>query len=312
MGTPDFAVPSLEILLKNSYNVVAVITAPDKPAGRGLQLQQSAVKKAALELNIPILQPVNLKDENFLEALSQYKANLQIVVAFRMLPNVVWQMPAQGTFNLHASLLPQYRGAAPINWAIMNGEKQSGVSTFFLQQEIDTGKIIHRAVCDIGDHETAGMLHDKLMQTGADLVLRTVEDIFNGSIMAQDQSSYFPENGVLKAAPKIHKLDCKIDWSQSAVDCVNKVRGLYPFPAAFAEFTDDEARISVKLFSCEARHEQHDEPKGKLISDGKTYIKVSVKDGYVFIHRLQLAGKKPLNTKEFLRGYQFTGDWRSI
>ncbi|MBL0049455.1 MAG: methionyl-tRNA formyltransferase [Bacteroidetes bacterium] len=312
MGTPDFAVPSLEILIKNKYNVVGVVTAPDKPAGRGLQIQTSAVKKFAVENNLHILQPEKLKSETFIQELKSLNANLQIVVAFRMLPEMVWQMPELGTFNLHGSLLPQYRGAAPINWAVMNGEKETGVTTFFLQHEIDTGKIIHSAKCPINAEDTAGSIHDKLMFIGADLVLKTVEDIVSGEykVIAQDQL-LVAENG-LKIAPKIHKADCKINWDNSCENIVNKVRGLNPFPTAFAEFKHDSETLLFKIFETKKEQTAHEIPFGQLVSDNKSFLKVAVRDGFVQISSLQLAGKKRMSVSDFLRGYQFSGTWIAV
>lgn len=311
MGTPDFAVPSLDILIKNKYTVVGVITVPDKPAGRGLQLQQSAVKKYAVEHNLPLLQPEKLKDENFIASLKALNANLQIVVAFRMLPEVVWQMPELGTFNLHGSLLPQYRGAAPINWAVMNGEKETGVSTFFLQHEIDTGKIIHASKCPILEEDTAGTIHDKLMYIGADLVLKTVDDIVNGTTNSVDQNEFISQDIKLKAAPKIQKHDCKINWNTSCEIITNKVRGLNPFPTAFAEFTNDELTISMKLFECKKEVQIHHYIPGTLLTDNKSYLKIAATDGFVHLVKLQLAGKKSMPVPDFLRGFQFSGSWKS-
>jgi methionyl-tRNA formyltransferase len=312
MGTPDFAVPSLSILLQNGYKVVAVVTVPDKPAGRGLQMQESAVKKFALTHQLPLLQPSNLKDASFLESLKGFQANLQIVVAFRMLPQVVWEMPSLGTFNLHGSLLPQYRGAAPINWAVMNGEKESGVTTFFLQQQIDTGKIIHAAKCSIEPDDTAGNLHDKLMHLGAELVLKTVKDIVNNSYTLIEQEQLFATAQELKPAPKIRKEDCKIDWNKSCQSIKNKVRGLCPFPAAFAEFTDGAVPHTVKLFEVKTEPVQHAFSCGDIQTDNKTFLKVAVQDGFVHLLQLQLAGKKRLTVAEFLRGFQFSDKHKFI
>jgi methionyl-tRNA formyltransferase len=311
MGTPDFAVPSLDILIKNNFNVVGVITVPDKPAGRGLQLQQSAVKKYAVEHQLPLLQPEKLKEESFLQDLKALNANLQIVVAFRMLPQVVWQMPNYGTFNLHGSLLPQYRGAAPINWAVMNGEKETGVTTFFLQHEIDTGKIIHSAKCPITEQDTAGSIHDKLMHIGADLVLKTVNDIVAENIEAIEQNQLIANASELKSAPKIQKQDCKINWNNSSEHIVNKVRGLYPFPTAYAEFTNGSERISIKIFESKKEVSPAANSSGELISDNKSYLKVAVQDGFVHLLKIQLAGKKSMNIADFLRGFQFSGSWKA-
>ncbi len=311
MGTPEFAVPSLAILLENNFNVVAVVTVPDKPAGRGLQLHESAVKKFAIAHQLPLLQPVKLKDEQFISALASYKANLQIVVAFRMLPQIVWQMPELGTFNLHGSLLPQYRGAAPINWAIMNGEKETGVTTFFLKHEIDTGNILHSAKCPINPEDNAGSIHDKLMLLGADLVLKTVVDIMNQNVHPLPQEQLMATATNLAIAPKILKQDCKIDWNLTCQSIFNKVRGLSPFPTAFADFTDGTTIISMKIFETTVEVCAHQEQVGKLISDNKNFLKIAVSDGYVHLTNLQLAGKRRMNTMDFLRGFQFSGSWKS-
>ncbi|MBK9798353.1 MAG: methionyl-tRNA formyltransferase [Bacteroidetes bacterium] len=311
MGTPEFAVPSLEILLENGYTVVGVITAPDKPAGRGLQMQQSAIKQCALKHQLPVLQPQNLKDPIFITELENLHANLQIVVAFRMLPERVWNMPVLGTFNLHGSLLPQYRGAAPINWAVMNGEKETGVTTFFLQHEIDTGKIIHSAVCPIEEQDTAGSVHDKLMQLGANLVLKTTNDICSEHIEAVEQMQLIEDNTSLKSAPKIHKTDCRIQWNLSVQSVVNKIRGLSPFPTAFAEFTNGSESISIKIFEAKAELVQHNYAPGNMLSDSKTYIKVACVDGFVHLLRIQLAGKKQMSVGDFLRGFQISGGWNA-
>ena len=309
MGTPDFAVPSLEILLKNNYTVVGVITAPDKPAGRGLQLHESPIKKFALEHNLFLMQPSNLKDENFLQQLTSLNANLQIVVAFRMLPQVVWQMPSLGTFNLHGSLLPQYRGAAPINWAVINGETETGVTTFFLQHEIDTGKIIHQATCSIHENETAGNIHDKLMLIGADLVLKTVNDIAGESIVAVEQNQITTKQA-LRTAPKISKQDCSIDWKNNCAAIYNKMRGLNPFPTAWAEFANaNNETISVKLFECKKEIIAHTLIAGTIVTDNKLFLKIACNDGFIEIVKLQLAGKKSMSTLEFLRGFQFKTEW---
>lgn len=310
MGTPEFAVPSLDILLKNGYNIVGVITVPDKPAGRGQKVQESAIKQYALDKGLQVLQPEKLKAENFLNQLKELKAELQIVVAFRMLPEVVWKMPALGTFNLHSSLLPQYRGAAPINWAVINGEKESGVSTFFLQHEIDTGKIIFREKVSIGDNETAGELHDRLMNIGAGLVLKTVQTIESGNVEQADQSSFVKTGEVLKSAPKIFKETCKIDWTRSIDDIHNLIRGLSPYPAAFTEFTTADGKtFSVKIFKSEKESATHSHPSGKIITDSKHFIKIAVTKGFINILELQLAGKKRMGVEEFLRGFPLNDMW---
>jgi len=310
MGTPDFAVESLKLLLQNNYNVVGVITMPDKPAGRGLQFQQSAVKKFALEKGLNILQPEKLKDENFLEQLDKLKADLQIVVAFRMLPEAVWKMPRLGTINLHGSLLPHYRGAAPINWAIINGERETGVSTFFLQQEIDTGKIIFQERTPIAENETAGEIHDKLMNIGAQLVVKTVQAIETGNYPQLEQSQLIDLNEAIKPAPKIFKPDCRIDWSKTADQIHNLIRGLSPYPAAFTDFVSPEGKIfQVKIFRSRKELSAHNFSTAGIITDSKDYVKIAVKNGYIFIQELQIAGKKRMAVNEFLRGFQIKEGW---
>lgn len=313
MGTPEFAVESLDILVKNNYNIVAVITVPDKPAGRGQELNQSAVKKYALKNGLTILQPEKLKDENFLNQLRELKADLQIVVAFRMLPEVVWQMPRLGTINLHGSLLPQYRGAAPINRAIINGEKETGVSTFFLQQEIDTGKIIFREKTPIGENETAGEIHDRLMIIGANLILKTVKAIEENNYPQIDQAELIAKGEQEKHAPKIFKEDCKIDWNKNVRDIHNFIRGLSPYPAAFSTLVSPEGKIySVKLFKSEIERTEHTYVTGSILTDKKSYLKIAVKNGFILVKELQLAGKKKMATTEFLRGFPMNNDWKSI
>ncbi len=311
MGTPEFAVESLKLLLQNNYDIAAVITVPDKPAGRGQQMQQSAVKKYAQEMGLKILQPEKLKDENFLEQLNELKADLQIVVAFRMLPEVVWKMPRLGTINLHGSLLPQYRGAAPINWAIMNGEKETGVSTFFLQQEIDTGKIIFQEKTQITENETAGDIHDRLMQIGSLLVLKTVQAIEKDNYPQIDQSQLSTVNAHINSAPKIFKSDCRIDWSRTIDEIHNQIRGLSPYPSAFTDLVSPEGKIiTVKVFRSRKENDIHHWPEGSVITDSKNYIKISAKEGYIYIEELQAAGKKKMAVCEFLRGFQLKNDWK--
>ena len=311
MGTPEFAVASLEQLLKNNYDIAGVVTVPDKPAGRGQQLQQSAVKKFAIEKGLTILQPEKLKDENFLNQLRELKADLQIVVAFRMLPEIVWNMPPLGTINLHGSLLPQYRGAAPINWAVINGEKETGVSTFFLQQEIDTGKIIFQESVPIAENETTGEIHDNLMNIGAQLVLKTVKAIEKGSYPQIDQQQLIGESDKIKSAPKIFKADCRIDWNRSLDEIHNQIRGLSPYPAAFTDFISSEGKlIPVKIFITKKEYVLHNFPAGSIITDSKTYIKIAVKNGYIILNELQVAGKKRMAVSEFLRGFQLKNDWK--
>ena len=305
MGTPDFAVESLKILVENGFNVVGVITAPDKPAGRGQKLRKSPVKVYAESAGLKVLQPTNLKDPAFLHDLKALEAHLQIIVAFRMLPEVVWNMPPLGTFNLHASLLPQYRGAAPINWAVINGEKETGVTTFFLQHEIDTGNIILQKKISIGPDDNAGVVHDQLMVTGAELVLKTVEQIVAGEVKTIPQEK-LADNEVLKPAPKIFKNDCKIDWSQTAQTIHNKIRGLSPYPAAWSELQlVDGKKIPFKVFEAEMAVCKDGGP-GSVSSDGKSFIEVVTGEGCIRIKRIQLAGKKQLAVQDFLRGFDIT------
>lgn len=296
MGTPEFAVESLDILVKNGYDIAAVVTAPDKPAGRGQKLNMSAVKKYALEQNLPVLQPVKLKNEDFIRALKDTHANLFIVVAFRMLPEIVWNMPELGTFNLHASLLPQYRGAAPINWAIINGETKTGVTTFFLQHEIDTGDILMSESVDILPEDNVADLHDKLMHLGAGVTLKTVQAIENNSVHPQPQP-----NKEIKHAPKIFKEDCQLDFNDSVENIHNKVRGLSPFPAAFTHL-DEKV---LKIYRTEVQKIHGDYPNGTFDTDSKTYLRVKCEDGWLNILELQLEGKKRMHISDFLKGYRF-------
>lgn len=293
MGTPEFAVPSLQILVENKFNVVAVITAPDKPQGRGQKLVASAVKECALKYNIPVLQPTNLKSAAFIEELKSYHANLQVVVAFRMLPEAVWSMPALGTFNLHASLLPQYRGAAPINWAIINGEKETGVTTFFLKHEIDTGGIIFQEREAITDADDAGSLYERLMTKGGQLVLKTVKAIEAGSYPNSPQ----PESGALKHAPKIFKETCEINWKLTSSQLRNFVRGLSPYPAAWTTINDR----NFKIFRVSEKSGAPSEP-GSLKTDNSTYLYVATADGWISIEELQAEGKKRMSIGDYLKG----------
>lgn len=297
LGTPDFAAASLKKLVENKVNVVAVITAPDKPKGRGKKLGMSAVKEYALEADLPILQPTNLKSPDFIEELRSYQADLQIVVAFRMLPVAVWDMPPLGTFNLHASLLPQYRGAAPINWAIMNGETETGVTTFFLKHEIDTGEIIYQEKEPILSEDNIGTLYIRLMNKGADLVLKTVEAIATGNYPQTPQNV----DGVLKSAPKIFKEDCRINWEQPSEAIQNFIRGLSPYPAAWTTFEGK----TIKIYEVKPSSAGTNKPAGEIYSDGKTYLRVNTKSGTLEILDLQLEGKRRMNVQDFLRGYQF-------
>lgn len=300
MGTPDFAVATLKTLVESNYNIVGVITAPDKPAGRGRRLNESAVKLYAKKADLTILQPTNLKNEEFLDDLKALKANLQIVVAFRMLPKVVWQMPEFGTFNLHASLLPNYRGAAPINWAIINGETKTGVSTFFIDEKIDTGEMIFQKEIPIDSNENAGSLHDKLMHTGSTLVLKTVEAIKTGNVATTPQI----ENNDIKTAYKLNKHNCKIDWNASMDSIYNKIRGLSPYPAAWCELINGNDTLDIKLYEAEKEIESHNNAIGLIVFTKKT-LKVSVKGGYINITKLKLPGKKLMDAVSLLNGYNF-------
>ncbi|MES2514499.1 MAG: methionyl-tRNA formyltransferase [Bacteroidota bacterium] len=300
MGTPEFAVASLDILVRNNYNIVGVVTVPDKPAGRGQQMQQSAVKKYALEKGLAVLQPEKLKDGEFIEKLKQLKADLQIVVAFRMLPEVVWNMPPLGTYNLHGSLLPKYRGAAPINWAIINGETESGVTSFKLKHEIDTGNMLFQAKTPINKTTTAGELHDNLMHIGAELILKTVQTIESGNYELKPQDDTESIH-----APKLFKETCKINWSNNCDKIYNLIRGLSPYPAAFTEFTDKNGQtLGIKIFMSEMEIDNHSLIPGTVTSDGKTFLKVTCTHGHIYIKELQMAGKKRMLVEEFLRGFK--------
>ena len=308
MGTPQFAVESLKCLVEGGYNVVGVITMPDKPMGRhGSVLQASAVKEYAVSQGIPVLQPERLKDELFIEELRALNADLQIVVAFRMLPQIVWDMPRLGTFNLHASLLPQYRGAAPINWAVMNGDTETGITTFFLKHEIDTGEVIQQVRVPIEEMDNVEHVHDKLMYLGGRLVVETVDAILAGTIRPIPQEEMLPVGGELKHAPKIFKETCQITWNKGAVDIYNFVRGLSPYPAAWTElYTSDGAKLVLKIYETEKEFVAHDLAIGTVVSDGKSYFKIAVIDGFVKLITLQLAGKKRMGVDEFLRGYRIS------
>jgi len=311
MGTPDFAVASLKALVDSGYNIVGVITAPDKPAGRGNKLTESAVKKYAVENNIKVLQPEKLKNSEFLMELQNLKADLQVVVAFRMLPEVVWNMPPKGTFNLHGSLLPQYRGAAPLNWAVMNGETKTGVTTFLLDQQIDTGKIIFKKETPIGENETVGDIHDRLMQIGAQLVTETVDAIAEGNIQPIPQTDLIEESKI-KHAPKIFKEDCKVDWTKDTETIRNLIRGLSPYPTAWTNLVHKVTgnEIQAKLFFAQKVDSEKSELPGTIETNGKTFINVACKNGWLEITDLQIAGKKRMKTEEFLRGFQQIGEYR--
>lgn len=303
MGTPDFAVAGLKKLVESGYNIVGVITAPDKPAGRGRKIQESAVKKYAIENDLKILQPKNLKNESFLEELKALKPNLQIIVAFRMLPKVVWQIPKFGTFNLHASLLPQYRGAAPINWAIINGEEVTGVTTFFIDEKIDTGEIILQKEIPIHSKENAGTLHDKLMNLGAELIMETVTLIENDAVTTHRQ----PTSEELKSAPKIFKEHCKIDWSAPGESIFNLVRGLSPFPTAWSILYNNNEEISFKVYEVQFEKEDHQLRNGR-IEKSKSSLKIAIPDGFIHLLTVQFPGKRKMPIKEVLNGLKLHED----
>jgi len=301
MGTPDFAVASLESILNANYNVVGVITAPDKPAGRGRKLQESPVKKFAVSKGLKVLQPTNLKDQAFIEELKALEPNVQVVVAFRMLPKVVWDLPKFGTFNLHASLLPQYRGAAPINWAIINNETKTGVSTFFLDEKIDTGAMILQKEIDIAPEESVGELHDKLMELGSGLVVETLELIENGNLTPTPQ----PFDELLKDAPKLNRENTKINWDDSLDQIYNLIRGLNPYPAAWSILFNDNKEEKVKIYHCKKEAASHSLENGRILVEDKK-LKVAVEGGYLIIEELQLPGKRKMDVKSLLNGYDFT------
>lgn len=304
MGTPDFAVEALRCLVEGGYNVVGVITMPDKPAGRGHKIQYSPVKQYALEHNLPLLQPEKLKDEAFVQSLRDLKADLQIVVAFRMLPEIVWNMPRLGTFNLHASLLPQYRGAAPINWAVINGDTETGITTFFLRHEIDTGEVIQQVRVPIADTDNVEIVHDKLMVLGGRLVVETVDAILNNTVQSIPQEE-MAVIGELRPAPKIFKETCRINWNQPVKRIYDFIRGLSPYPAAWSELTNASGEtVVMKVFESEKIQEAHQLAPGTIVTDGKKYLKVAAVDGFVGILSLQLPGKKRMKTEELLRGYK--------
>lgn len=312
MGTPDFAVESLKALIDNGYQVVGVITAPDKPAGRGRQLSESAVKQYAIQQNLKVLQPEKLKNPEFIAELESLKADLQIVVAFRMLPEMVWNMPPMGTFNLHASLLPQYRGAAPLNWAIINGETETGVTTFLLSHEIDTGRIIFQEKVSIGENDSVGDLHDTMMNIGANLVLRTVDALADGNIQPIDQEQLIDQPERIKQAPKIFKDDCRIDWTKDTESVRNLIRGLSPYPTAWTELIHPEKdeMLTAKIFAAQRDNSILPAAPGTLRTDGKKYLKIACPDGWLSITEIQLSGKKRMKIDELLRGFHELADWR--
>jgi methionyl-tRNA formyltransferase len=308
MGTPEFAVASLDALVKAGYNIVGVVTAPDKPAGRGMKMQQSEVKKYALKHGLHVLQPEKLKSPEFLEELKSLQADLQVVVAFRMLPEVVWSMPSRGTINLHGSLLPQYRGAAPINWAVINGEKETGVTTFKLQHEIDTGNILLQEAFPIEENETAGEVHDKMKEVGAQLLVKTIQGLIDGTVSETPQSDIkvdttetATQSPEIKHAPKIFTATCNIDWTKTTDEIHNLIRGLSPFPAAFTELGDK----TIKIFRSLKEHNIPTSRPGRWESDKRTYLKFAASDGYIHLLDVQLEGKKRMVIEDFLRGYRF-------
>jgi methionyl-tRNA formyltransferase len=306
MGTPEFAVASLDALVKAGYNIAAAVTVPDKPAGRGMKLHESEVKKYALKHGLKILQPEKLKDPEFLEELRSLQADLQVVVAFRMLPEVVWNMPPKGTINLHGSLLPQYRGAAPINWAVINGEKETGATTFKLKHEIDTGDILLQESFPISENETAGEVHDRMKEIGARLLVKTVQGIVDGTLKERAQTMVNSQRSTvndqpLHHAPKIFTETCRIDWNKTTEEIHNLIRGLSPFPAAFTELGDK----TIKIFKSEKEHIIPTSRQGRWESDKKTFLKFACKDGYILLKDVQLEGKKKMSIEDFLRGYRF-------
>jgi len=301
MGTPEFAVGILDTIIKNNYEVVGVITAADKPAGRGQKIKYSAVKEYALANNLTLLQPTNLKDESFLAELKALNANLQIVVAFRMLPKVVWEMPSLGTFNLHASLLPNYRGAAPINWAIINGETKTGVTTFFIDDKIDTGAMILNSEISIEPEETAGQLHDRLMHLGSKTVIDTLKVIEAGNVTTTIQE----DKDDIKTAYKLNKENCKIDWTKSGAEINNLIRGLSPYPASWCFLKDQNEELNIKIYEAKLVSESHSYEVGKLISSKKE-IRIAIKDGFIQLLSLQFPGKKRMLASELLNGVSFS------
>ncbi len=310
-GTPEFAASQLEAILNAGYEVAVVVTMPDKPAGRGRKIQYSDVKKTALEHNLPLLQPEKLKDPAFLRQLAAFEANLFIVVAFRMLPALVWQMPEFGTFNLHASLLPQYRGAAPINFAIINGEKETGLTTFFLNEEIDKGAVIMRQSVGIRPDESAGELHDKLMVLGNKVVVETIKKIENGDVCALPQET-LSEDQPLKTAPKISKEFCNVDWSQNCQTVYNHIRGLSPYPAAHTQLQSENGEvIDLKIYTSQIENCTPNVATGCVVTDNKRYLKIALSDGFIHLTHVQQAGKKAMSITDFLRGTPLIGPWKT-
>ena len=307
MGTPEFAVACLNSIIENGYNVVGVITAPDKPAGRGRKLNESAIKKYAVSNNLKVLQPHNLKDEQFLEDLHALNADLQIVVAFRMLPKVVWQLPKFGTFNLHASLLPQYRGAAPIHWAIINGETVTGLTTFFIDEKIDTGQMILQESMTIDPDETVGELHDRMMEVGSNLILKTIEQIVTDSVNLTIQS----HSEELKTAYKLDRENTRIDWSQDIDSIYNKIRGLNPFPTAWTDIQNGDEILTAKIYAVKKELESHDLSNGTIVTD-KNEMKIAVENGFIHILEIQLPGKRKMDVKSLLNGFEFKVDAKAL
>lgn len=307
MGTPEFAVESLDALVSQGYNVVGVVTVPDKPAGRGLKLKESDVKRYAVEKHLPLLQPEKLKDTEFIERLRALKADLQVVVAFRMLPEIVWAMPLMGTINLHASLLPQYRGAAPINWAIINGEDFTGVTTFLLQHEIDTGNVLYQQPVRIEETDNVGTVHDRLMVVGSEVLLKTIDDLAGNSVEPMSQETLIEKNqtGKLLPAPKLFKDDCKIDWNLNSREVYNKIRGLNPFPGAWTTLVpaDGGAPLTLKIFDCKYSNISVSDKPGS-IHVKKNDCQINCRDGVILLQSVQLAGKKKLDIVSFMRGFQ--------
>ena len=311
MGTPEFAVESLKTLVEDGYQVVGVITAPDKPAGRGRQLSESAVKKYAIENNLHVLQPEKLKNPEFIAELENLKADLQIVVAFRMLPEMVWSMPPFGTFNLHASLLPQYRGAAPLNWAVINGETETGVTTFLLSHEIDTGLIIFQEKVSIGENDTVCDLHDRMMDIGANLVIKTVNALAEGDVQPIDQNMLIEAQDRVRQAPKIFKEDCRIDWTRDTESVRNLIRGLSPYPTAWTEMIHPgkSETLTAKIYAASRNNDSLPTAPGTIQTDGRKYLKIACPDGWLSITDIQLSGKKRMKIDELLRGFQNINEW---
>lgn len=321
MGTPEFAVAPLESILNSGYEVAAVVTVPDKPSGRGLKLSESAVKQYAVSKGLDVLQPVSLKDPQFLQQLESYNADLFIVVAFRMLPKVVWSMPKMGTFNLHGSLLPQYRGAAPINWAIINGETKTGVTTFFIDEKIDTGNILLREETTIGESENVGSLYDRLMAIGASLVVKTIEGLENGTLAPKPQSLFISDDTKINEAPKLTKELCRIDWNMDAVEISRLIRGLSPYPAAFSTLSDGERNTDMKIYeasavpACEFAGcctDASSAKPGTIYTDKKSFLHICSGNGRIALNEIQLAGKKRMKIKDFLLGFRDIEKFRFI